>query len=118
MSDPYSSFHAFLASSEIPLHPSIFLSPIPNMGTGLLTTTDLPAHTELFSIPKPVILSTQSSLLKTKLSTEEWEGLNGGWGRLILCLMWEEGRGADSPWRGYLGQSVLSSVQSTRRKGS
>lgn len=100
--DPYAAFLAFCEASAITLNPLCNLAPIAGMGTGLVALRDLPAHTELFSIPKPAVLSTQTSKLKDLLPEVEWEALKGGWGRLILCLMWEDGR-EDSPWRGYLG---------------
>ena len=32
-------------------------------------------------------------------------GLHEGWVGLILCMMWEESKGADSKWYAYLGAS-------------
>lgn len=49
------------------------------------------------------------------LMGKDWKehGLHQGWAGLILCMMWEESRGAESKWAGYLGQSRLH--QSARR---
>lgn len=105
--DAYAPFLDFCRSAAISLNDSVTLAPVPGMGTGLLALVDLPAHTELFSIPKAAVLSTQTSALKEGLAEAEWDALKGGWGRLILCLMFEDGRGAASPWRGYLGASAV-----------
>jgi hypothetical protein len=107
--DVYAPFLHFCRAAAITVSDSVTLAPVPGMGTGLLALVDLPAHTELFSIPKPAVLSTQTSALKEGLSEAEWEALKGGWGRLILCLMFEDGRGAASPWQGYLGASLAGS---------
>lgn len=101
---PYTPFLDFCKAAAITVHDGVTLAPVAGMGTGMLAVADLPAHTELFAVPKTAVLSTQTSALKDGLAAE-WEGLKGGWGRLILCLMFEDGRGADSPWRGYLGAS-------------
>ncbi|KAL7411012.1 hypothetical protein BDY24DRAFT_417352 [Mrakia frigida] len=101
-SSPYLSLHTFLTSAEISVSPLCTLTPIPRMGTGLVAVADIPPHTELFSVPKTAVLTTKTCGLKELLPKEEWEGLNGGWGRLILCLMYEQGRGEGSPWKGYL----------------
>ena len=103
-SSPYLSLHTFLTSAAISASPLCTLTPIPRMGTGLVAVADTPPHTELFSVPKTAVLTTKTCGLKELLPKEEWEGLNGGWGRLILCLMYEQGRGEASPWKGYLGE--------------
>lgn len=60
----------------------------------------------LFTIPRELTLSTRTCLLPNLLG-QAWKehGLHEGWAGLILCMMWEESRGADSKWSGYLGQS-------------
>ena len=103
-SSPYLPLHTFLASAGISVSPLTTLAPIPRMGTGLVAVADVPPHTELFSVPKTAVLTTKTCGLKDLLPAAEWEGLNGGWGRLILCLMYEQGRGDQSPWKGYLGE--------------
>jgi N-lysine methyltransferase SETD6 len=107
---PFATFLAFCEQHKIPVSPDVALVAVPGMGNGMVAVQPIPAHTELFSVPKTSILSTQMCELKDKLLESEWEGLNGGWGRLILCLMWEEGRGEASPWRGYLGELLSRPV--------
>lgn len=58
--------------------------------------------TVLFTIPRPILLSTQTSALPSLLGKEDWTLLGKGWTGLILCMMYEEARGEASPWCGYL----------------
>ncbi|TXT05058.1 hypothetical protein VHUM_03878 [Vanrija humicola] len=76
------------------------LAPIPNMGWGAVARKPIKAHTPLFHIPLDYLLTPWTSSLKAHLSDAEWESLDGGWARLILCMMWEESR--ESKWGGYL----------------
>lgn len=57
----------------------------------------------MFTIPRDLTLSTRTSSLPTLLG-EAWKehDLHEGWAGLILCMMWEESRGVDSRWVGYL----------------
>ncbi|KAL1407166.1 Ribosomal lysine N-methyltransferase 4 [Vanrija albida] len=77
------------------------LTPFPNMGWGAVARQPIKAHTPLFHIPLDYLLTPWTSSLRTHLTEAEWESLDGGWARLILCMMWEESR-ADSKWGGYL----------------
>ena len=62
----------------------------------------------LFSLPRDLSLSTRTCALPA-LMGGDWRahGLHEGWVGLILCMMWEESRGAASKWSGYLGTSFL-----------
>ncbi|KAI0694983.1 SET domain-containing protein [Cerioporus squamosus] len=79
---------------------------IPGHGRGAVALKDIPEDHTLFSIPRGLTLSTRTSMLPT-LMGKAWKehGLHEGWVGLILCMMWEESRGAESKWSGYL--SVL-----------
>ncbi|RPD78643.1 SET domain-containing protein [Lentinus tigrinus ALCF2SS1-7] len=78
----------------------------PGHGRGAIALKDIPEYHTIFSIPRGLTLSTRTSTLPT-LMGEAWKegGLDEGWVGLILCMMWEESRGADSKWSGYF--SVL-----------
>ncbi|TFK85823.1 SET domain-containing protein [Polyporus arcularius HHB13444] len=78
----------------------------PGHGRGAVALKDIPEDHTLFSIPRGLTLSTRTSTLPT-LMGHAWKehGLHEGWVGLILCMMWEESRGAESKWSGYL--SVL-----------
>jgi len=67
----------------------------------LVLIANTQAHTPLFHIPPAYLLTPWTSSLRTHLSDAEWASLEGGWARLILCMMWEESR-PDSLWGGYL----------------
>ena len=58
----------------------------------------------IFSLPRDLTLSTRTSTLPTQMG-KAWKdhGLHEGWAGLILCMMWEESRGTESKWSGYLG---------------
>jgi SET domain-containing protein 6 len=58
--------------------------------------------TVLFTIPRPILLSTRTSALPSLVGKEDWALLGEGWTGLILCMMYEEVRGEASPWCGYL----------------
>ncbi len=68
----------------------------------------------IFSLPRDLTLSTRTSALPA-LMGKAWKehGLHEGWAGLIICMMWEESRGAESKWSRYLGQFRLD--QSTQR---
>ncbi|PIL36034.1 transcription factor [Ganoderma sinense ZZ0214-1] len=75
----------------------------PGHGRGAIALTDIPEDYTIFSLPRDLTLSTRTSTLPT-LMGKAWKehGLHEGWAGLILCMMWEESRGADSKWSGYL----------------
>lgn len=83
------------------------LAPIPGMGIGALASRPLPAGTPLFHIPLSYLLTPWTSALGPALcadgGAEKWDALaEMGWGRLMLCMMYEESLGARSKWAGYL----------------
>lgn len=83
-----------------------------NMGVGAIALLDIPNNTPLFSIPHRLLLSPFHSKLRQVLPAEafeilEAEGGGGSWAALILCLMWEDARGEQSDWFGYLCMYLL-----------
>ncbi|KAL1945928.1 hypothetical protein VTO73DRAFT_1930 [Trametes versicolor] len=99
----------------------------PEHGRGAIALQDIPEDYTLFTIPRELTLSTRTCSLPT-LMGQAWKehGLHEGWAGLILCMMWEESRGSDSKWSGYLatlpssfdtpmfwGQEDLNELQGT-----
>ncbi|KAI0823428.1 SET domain-containing protein [Trametes gibbosa] len=75
----------------------------PGHGRGAIALQDIPEDYTLFTIPRDLTLSTRTSSLPTLMGAAWKEhGLHEGWAGLILCMMWEESRGAVSKWLGYL----------------
>ncbi|KAL5528774.1 RMS1 [Sanghuangporus sanghuang] len=83
---------------------SMGLVDIPGQGRGAVAMQDIPEGHTLFTIPRSLTLSTRTSVLPRLLGDASWRSfqLNKGWVGLILCMMWEESRGLDSKWSGYL----------------
>ncbi|KIP06534.1 hypothetical protein PHLGIDRAFT_106911 [Phlebiopsis gigantea 11061_1 CR5-6] len=79
------------------------LADIPGYGRGVVALRDLPAEHTLFTIPRDLVLSMRTSALPGKFGQAEWKkfGLCEGWTGLILCMLWEEARGASSKWHGF-----------------
>ncbi|KAI0745272.1 SET domain-containing protein [Earliella scabrosa] len=75
----------------------------PGHGRGAIALKDIPEAHTLFAIPRNLTLSTRTSSLPT-LMGKAWKeyGLHEGWVGLILCMMWEESKGAESKWSAYL----------------
>ncbi|OSD07030.1 SET domain-containing protein [Trametes coccinea BRFM310] len=75
----------------------------PGQGRGAVALQDIPEDYTLFTIPRDLTLSMRTSALPN-LMGKAWKehGLHEGWAGLILCMMWEESRGAESRWSGYL----------------
>jgi SET domain-containing protein 6 len=63
----------------------------------------------LFTIPRDLVLSTQTSDLPLQFGPHKWKEfqLDEGWAGLILCMMWEEASGSQSRWDGYLSLSRI-----------
>ncbi|WOO84597.1 Ribosomal lysine N-methyltransferase 4 [Vanrija pseudolonga] len=99
--DPSDLVSSFKAAGAWYNDDAMSLAPIPNMGWGAVARKPIAAHTPLFRIPLDYLLTPWTSSLKSHLTDAEWDALDGGWARLILCMMWEESR-ADSKWGGYL----------------
>ncbi|KAI0358637.1 SET domain-containing protein [Trametes cingulata] len=79
------------------------IADLPGHGRGAVALQDIPKGTVLFTIPRNLTLSTRTSSLPS-LMGNGWKshGLHEGWAGLILCMMWEESRGSQSRWSGYL----------------
>jgi hypothetical protein len=62
----------------------------------------------LFSVPDDLLLTASNTSLRGLIRAEDWETLeeNGGWSSLILSMMWEDARGKESKWYGYMSMSV------------
>ncbi|KAH9892722.1 SET domain-containing protein [Cubamyces lactineus] len=75
----------------------------PGHGRGAVALQDIPEDYTLFTIPRDLTLSMRTSSLPN-LMGKSWKehGLHEGWAGLILCMMWEESRGPESKWSGYL----------------
>jgi hypothetical protein len=58
--------------------------------------------TPVFHTPLKYLLTPYTSDLRTKISSEHWDELEGGWSRLILVMMYETEQGDKSPWCKYL----------------
>ena len=60
----------------------------------------------IFTIPRSMILSTQTCVLPQNFGLDAWKkyGLHQGWAGLILCMMWEAAQGSQSKWSAYLGR--------------
>ena len=74
-------------------------------GRGVVARVDIPEGREVFAVPRALVLSTRTSALRARFGAREWRsaGLDKGWSGLILCMMWEAARGAESVWAGYFG---------------
>lgn len=62
----------------------------------------------LFSVPDDLLLTASNTSLRGLIRAEDWETLieNGGWSSLILSMMWEDAKGKESKWFGYMSMSV------------
>ncbi|KAF9929839.1 hypothetical protein FBU30_001152 [Linnemannia zychae] len=66
-------------------------------GRGVVAVADINKDEELFSIPRPLLLSPETSELTKKLDLTSLEG----WNPLMICMIYEYGRGAESKWKPY-----------------
>jgi N-lysine methyltransferase SETD6 len=87
-----------IASGDVAVRPFCLLG----VGRILLSLRASKEGTVLLTIPRSILLSTRTSALPPLLSKEDWTSLGKGWTGLILCMMYEEARGAASPWCTYL----------------
>ncbi|KAJ3889653.1 hypothetical protein GG344DRAFT_51192 [Lentinula edodes] len=73
-------------------------------GRGAVALKNIEKDHTLFTIPRPLTLSTKTSLLPEKFGPRAWKEhkLDKGWSGLILCMMWEDAQAFDSKWRCYL----------------
>ncbi|KZV66693.1 SET domain-containing protein [Peniophora sp. CONT] len=79
-------------------------SPIDGLGRGAVAVRDLDKGHVLFTIPRNLTLSLRTSSLPGRFGISAWKEhqLHVGWAGLILCMMWEEALGEESPWSVYL----------------
>lgn len=77
-------------------------------GRGAIALTDIQKDSTLFTIPRSLTLSTRTSPLPWILGEAKWRNyeLDKGWVGLILCMMWEEAKGEESKWNGYMGMYI------------
>ncbi|KDR75090.1 hypothetical protein GALMADRAFT_248981 [Galerina marginata CBS 339.88] len=77
--------------------------PLSEGGRGAVALVDIPQNHVIFSVPRSLILTTRTCALSTKIGPGAWRtfGLHQGWAGLILCMMWEAARGAESKWDAY-----------------
>ncbi|KZW00228.1 SET domain-containing protein, partial [Exidia glandulosa HHB12029] len=72
-------------------------------GRGLIALKELQIGETLFSVPRSLLLSPKTCELPRRMGEGDWKrfNLSKGWSGLILCMMWEEAKGAESKWAGY-----------------
>ncbi|KAG0196630.1 hypothetical protein BGX28_009911 [Mortierella sp. GBA30] len=66
-------------------------------GRGVVAVADINKDEELFSIPRPLLLSPETSALAQKIDLSSLEG----WNPLMMCMIYEYCRGANSQWKPY-----------------
>jgi len=98
-----STFMSWLASiPNVTLHPSIQLADLRSQhaGRGLLATDNIPANTDLFTLPRSSIISTETSALPKLLPASIFEDRDP-WSALILVMTYEYLLGEKSQWKPY-----------------
>ncbi|KAG0293957.1 hypothetical protein BGZ96_002007 [Linnemannia gamsii] len=93
------AFLAWLATNGATVSKSIALQDYSGEGAGrgVVAVADISKDEELFSIPRPLLLSPETSELAKKLDLTTLEG----WNPLMICMIYEYGRGATSHWKSY-----------------
>ncbi|CAJ0647457.1 3085_t:CDS:10 [Entrophospora sp. SA101] len=73
-----------------------------NAGRGMMAVEEIGSDEVLFEIPRSILLSPKTSLLKNEVSTEEYKKLYkiNHWFPLILCMMYESQK-ENSLWKPY-----------------
>ncbi|KAF9178274.1 hypothetical protein BGZ51_003961 [Haplosporangium sp. Z 767] len=66
-------------------------------GRGVVAVADINKDEELFSIPRPLLLSPETSALGQKINLTTLEG----WNPLMMCMIYEYCRGSESHWKPY-----------------
>ncbi|KAG0259965.1 hypothetical protein BG011_002241 [Mortierella polycephala] len=66
-------------------------------GRGVVAVADINKDEELFSIPRPLLLSPETSALAQKIDLTTLEG----WNPLMMCMIYEYCRGSESHWKPY-----------------
>lgn len=74
-------------------------------GRGVVARVDIAEGQAVFAVPRALVLSTRTTGLRARFGARAWAAarLDEGWGGLILCMMWEEARGAAGKWAGFFG---------------
>ncbi|KDQ21492.1 hypothetical protein BOTBODRAFT_99899 [Botryobasidium botryosum FD-172 SS1] len=80
---------------------AVGLTHFPDAGRGAVALRDIQENEIIFSIPRDLLLSTRTCTLRTELGENAWKKLGNGWAGLMLCMMWENAKGASSKWAGY-----------------
>jgi SET domain-containing protein 6 len=80
------------------------ITDFPGSGRGAVALQDIPENHTIFTLPRSLTLSTQTSTLPSAFGFEAWKKhkLHLGWVGLILCMMWEEAQGNQGKWITYL----------------
>lgn len=94
---------SWLASiPNVILHPSIQLADLRSQhaGRGLLATDNIPSNTDLFTLPRSSIISTETSALPKLLPPSVFEDRDP-WSALILVMTYEYLLGEKSQWKPY-----------------
>ncbi|KAB8416335.1 hypothetical protein FH972_024855 [Carpinus fangiana] len=97
------AFIAWLSSCPgAAIHPDISVADFRarGAGRGVVALQDIPADTDLFTIPRSSVISTATSDLPSRLP-EVFGDLDDPWLGLILVLLYEHARGQQSPWSAY-----------------
>ncbi|KAJ6629490.1 SET domain-containing protein [Mycena sp. CBHHK59/15] len=83
---------------------SVGFTVFPHCGRGAVALKDIPEGHVLFSIPRALVMSTNTSTLPGQIGLDRWREMNMhvGWSGLILCMMWETAQGPSSKWSKYL----------------
>ncbi|KAF8985332.1 hypothetical protein BGZ46_004897 [Entomortierella lignicola] len=66
-------------------------------GRGVVATADIKKDEELFSIPRPLLLSPETSEIAKKIDLSSLQG----WNPLMMCMIYEYCRGDASHWKPY-----------------
>ncbi|KAF8948972.1 hypothetical protein BGZ47_000647 [Haplosporangium gracile] len=93
------AFLAWLAANGAAVSKSIAIQDYAaeGAGRGVVAIANINKDEELFSIPRPLLLSPETSELAKKLDLTTLEG----WNPLMICMIYEYGRGAASHWKPY-----------------
>ncbi|KAF9956780.1 hypothetical protein BGZ72_002466 [Mortierella alpina] len=94
-----STFLAWLEANGATVSKSISLQDYSaeGAGRGVVAVADINKDEELFSIPRPLLLSPETSALAQKIDLTDLEG----WNPLMMCMIYEYCRGGDSHWKPY-----------------
>lgn len=87
---------------QVTIHHSIQLADLRShdAGRGLVALADIPANTDLFTLPRSCIISSETSALPKLLPASVFEDRDP-WSALILVMIYEYLLGADSQWKPY-----------------